>query len=524
MRHIVRTSAFLALFAASALEPRRSTCHAAQAALSDVHGARADRVAGAAGCGGQSRSGNRHVSWARSWTPCTATYSRTRSYPSREWPPDARRPPWSVPIASIRYRPAATCSRSATRCSIRSAYASSATRSTVTAGKITPYELGVPSPSTLARVMCTPAKLRFGPGVIVGHVFEGDTEQPATNTEVSVAWTETQVGTDIGVRTVPKVRKGIVATDGTYRICGVPSSFNGSLQAIRAGAKTAEVPMSVDEQLLTMRELYLPPAAVAAGDSTPVARPRAVVTGKVTNAGGVPVVGARVSVQGSPSSVATGTDGTFTLTGVSPGTQSVLVRRVGYTPVEMPIDVKLRSSNPLTVRLGTYTAQLSTLDVKAKADPLEATGFERRRKSGMGKYMNETDIDATHPTFTTDALRRIPGIYVVGSGQSASVYTQRGNGCVNYMIDRNPIPSSQGNQTIDELVNSRDLAAIEFYQTADIPMELTSGVNSGCALLVIWTKGELKDPRDTKSAPTSRASAQPRSARSPSPSSCRRKR
>jgi hypothetical protein len=373
---------------------------------------------------------------------------------------------------------------------------------TVAAGQIQTIELAVPGVHTLISTVCTPAKLRFGPGVILGRVLDADTDQPAVGTEVSVAWTETEVNTTVGLRTSTRLRKATVEKDGTYRICGVPANFSGSIQAINGAAKTAEVPIVVAEQPLTVRNLSMPPSAVAttgpagatgATTTTVVSARRvgrAVITGIVTNAGGVPVPGARVSVQGSASTTSTGPDGKFTLTGVLPGTQSVLVRRVGYSPVQMPIDVTALATNKMTVRLGAFTAVLSSVEVKAKADPLSSTGFERRRKMGMGKYIDLDDINKIRPTYTSDILRRIPGIYVNGSGSSANITTTRGNGCVNFLIDNNNVASDAG-QSIDELMNSQDVAAIEFYNPVDVPMELSSGSNSGCALLVIWTKGKL---------------------------------
>lgn len=371
----------------------------------------------------------------------------------------------------------------------------------VAAGAAQTVQLAVPGARTLANALCPPALRRFGPGIIAGRVFDAVTSQPAVGTEVSVAWTETQVGTDIGVRSVPHLRKATVGPDGAYRICGVPASFNGSLQAIRGAARTAEVPLDLGEEDrgFATRVMYLPPPAVAGaqdstGDVTHVKRPTAVITGKVTNAGGVPVSDARVSVQGAVTSTSTGKDGTFTLAGVPPGTQSVLVRRVGYTPVELPMDVSMHAPNKLTVRLGVYTPQLSSVQVKAKAaDPLEATGFSKRKKGGMGKYIDLDQIEQIRPSYTTDVLRRISGLYVTGSGYSANVVTTRGNGCVRFIVDNNPVNASAG-QTIDELVSPQDVAAVEFYQTSEIPLELSSGQTNGCALVVIWTKGQLKDP------------------------------
>jgi len=380
---------------------------------------------------------------------------------------------------------------------------------TVNGGATSPVQFTVPSGRTLAAAVCTPAQRRFGPGVIAGRVIDAVTSEPAPGTEVSVAWTQTEISTTIGVRTVPHLRKATVAADGTYRICGVPSDFTGSLQAIRGAAKTAEVPIKVAaDQALTVRVMYLPPppppaGAVAANGTeattatTPVKRPTAVITGKVTNAGGVPVENARVSVQGAVASAETQKDGTFTLAGVPPGTQSVLIRRVGYTPVEMPLDVSMHTPNRITVRLGVYTPQLSSVEVKAKATDKDATGFTRRQKSGMGRYLTQDQIDDIRPQYVSDALRRIPGLYVSGSGYSTNVTTTRGNGCVRFLIDGNPV-SSAGGQSIDELMNANDLAAVEFYNVSDVPLDLAGGGgNGGCALLALWTKGQLRD-KDVK--------------------------
>ncbi|MDQ2889178.1 MAG: carboxypeptidase-like regulatory domain-containing protein [Gemmatimonadota bacterium] len=371
----------------------------------------------------------------------------------------------------------------------------------VTAGRLQTVELAIPSVHTVTATVCSPAKLRFGPGVILGRVVDADTFEPAVGAEVSVAWMETEVDATVGVRTSPRVRKSTVASDGTYRICGVPPNFTGSLQASLGGAKTAEVPIQVLDQALSLRILFMPPPAVASSDTgsskTPAPRgPRAVVTGRVTNAGGVPVSGARVSMQGGTSSAATGADGRFTLTGVMPGTQSILVRRVGYTPVETALDLTSLKTNEVTVRLGAYTPVLTSVDVKAKADPIESTGFERRRKMGLGKYMDLAQIQAASPTYTSDILRRIPGLYVTGSGASASIATTRSNGCVGFVIDNNPVSSTAG-QSIDEIVNENDIVAVEFYQPVEVPMEFANGQSSGCAMLLIWTKGKL-DQRSRK--------------------------
>jgi hypothetical protein len=137
--------------------------------------------------------------------------------------------------------------------------------------------------------------------------------------------------------------------------------------------------------------------------------------------------------------------------------------------------------------------QLASVHVQAKAPPseLDRIGFPRRKRIGMGRYVTEDEIEKEQPVYTSDILRRISGLHILGSGHGLTVNTSRGDGCVQYLIDRNSVRADQG-ASVDELVDPADIAAIEFYQPSEIPAELNMGSNSGCALLVIWTRSKLK--------------------------------
>jgi len=369
----------------------------------------------------------------------------------------------------------------------------------VTAGGLQTTLMSVPSAMTLSTTLCAPLKRKLGPVVMVGQVFDAVTGAPAAGAEVSAAWVETEASVETGIHSVPNVRKTIVASDGTYRLCGLPNNFAGSIQAIRGRAQTAEVRIEGSDQPLLVRSLLLPPPDDSmVRDSMTIRVPAlrhgpARVTGIVTNNGGVPLAGAFVTVQGGASTAKTALDGTFTLTGVPLGTQAILVRRVGFSPMERPLDITMNGPNTMAFRLTEYHPQLEPVEVKAKiTDELQRVGFERRRKRGQGHYLTEDDIDKAQAAYTSDLLRRLAGLRVLGSGTGLSVTTSRGNGCVNYLVDRNTV-DPDNKLSIDEVVNPRDVAAIEFYQPIDIPAEFETGRNSGCGLVVIWTRTKLKD-------------------------------
>ncbi len=382
----------------------------------------------------------------------------------------------------------------------------------VAAGEVQTTVLSTPGPAGLVAVVCPPLKRRLGPAAILGQVLDADTDKPAVGAEVSLVWVETAVSRERGIRTDPRVRKATVGEDGTFRLCGLPNTLTATLQASLGAARTAEIGVETTAEPLVLRFLRLPlvpdtPAVTqAAGQASPAdtaARSQpsqagnAVVTGIVTNRGGVPVADARVTVQGGVSRAASRTDGSFALSGVPTGTQLVMVRRVGYEPVQLPIDITSRGPNRVTVRLGEYHEPLATVEVQAKRSPsaldsaLVRTGFPHRQAVGFGHFVTEHDIEKMQPVYTSDVLRRIPGVHVLGSGHTASVLSSRGESCVNYLIDRNPANPDQG-MSIDDLVNPADIVGIEFYQANDAPAELTTGPNAGCALLIVWTRGQLK--------------------------------
>ena len=229
----------------------------------------------------------------------------------------------------------------------------------VAAGQVYTTALGVPSAAGVVAAVCPSIKRQLGPAAIVGHILKADSDQPAIGADVSAAWMETSATPQAGVHSDPRLRKATVASDGTFRLCGLPATLNGTLQAALGTAQTAEVPIETTQELLILRSLRLP-SALRDGS--------AVVTGRVTGPTGVPVGQAHVTVQGSSATTISAVDGTFTLHLVHcyrQGQQAVLVRKVGYAPVVVPLDITSRGPNRVTMQLGEYRPQLAAVNVKA---------------------------------------------------------------------------------------------------------------------------------------------------------------
>jgi protocatechuate 3,4-dioxygenase beta subunit len=373
----------------------------------------------------------------------------------------------------------------------------------IAAGATQVATLGIPSGETLVASLCSPLDRKMGPGVLVGQVLDAESNAPVEGAEVSVAWVETNVSPTSGVETSPRLRKTKTDAGGIYRICGIPLSLNGTLQASRGVAETGAVDVAMGAAPLFMRFLRLSTAQPAVvrdtGGVQPLRSGPGVVTGRVTNRGGAPVKGARVFVTGSVARAQTSADGTFTLKSVPLGTQAVEVHGVGYTPTHVALDVNPRGPNTLVVRLATLPPQLPAVNVASKAtkSQLDKVGFDHRKKMGFGKFMTEADIEKAQPVYTSDVLRLINGLHVVGSGSDLTVTSSRGETCVQYMIDRHYVDAGAG-LSIDELVNPTDIVGLEFYQASDVPMAFDSPRISGCGLLIIWTRAQVKESGSSK--------------------------
>ena len=116
-------------------------------------------------------------------------------------------------------------------------------------------EMAVPSGQTLVGLSCNPATRRLGPSAIIGRLLDADTDQPVGGARVSFAWSELSLAA--GLKRVPKVLGATASADGVFRICGVPSEVEGTLQADKAGITTAEIKVTFIGQPLVIQGLRI---------------------------------------------------------------------------------------------------------------------------------------------------------------------------------------------------------------------------------------------------------------------------
>jgi hypothetical protein len=358
-------------------------------------------------------------------------------------------------------------------------------------------DLATPSPARLRAAICGPLPPDSS-GVLVGVVRDARDGAPAAGVAVTGEWLELSLRRDGFVQRTPR----LVATtgeNGWFAMCNVPSAGTMTVIASRGADSTDRIEVQVSAEGFARRDLYLGPArTIVTGDTTQpadsLAPPRrrvhvgdALLSGVVVAAdGGRPVQDARVSITDGPQTRAN-ERGEWTLLNAPIGTRMLEVRAVGYYPERRAVNV-VAAAPPVRVALSTLKAVLDTVRITAtRLADRRRSGFEDRRRTGIGRYMTPDDIARRLPIVASDLFRNFPGVNV------DSGIRMRGGGwgeCTPALyIDGIHVPSMGGElaaEDIDVWVRPEEIAGVEVYFDI-VPPQFNPGL-TGCGSIVIWRK------------------------------------
>jgi hypothetical protein len=228
----------------------------------------------------------------------------------------------------------------------------------------------------------------------------------------------------------------------------------------------------------------------------------ATLTGRVLDIGGRGLARARVSVDADTSFALTGSDGRFTIHDLHTGTRLVSVRRLGFEPTQVPVDLHASKPSDVTIRMGEFVAQLDPVTIRAAREnrALDQVGFIHRQRVGSGFFMTPAEIEKRNAFDVTDLLigapmlRRTSGprgtqisgrtpVVNVGAGNSTSF----SNGCVSYFVDG----IQWSGDDVNDFVSATDVAALEVYSKSFAPARFRGGTGD-CETVVIWTKEKIR--------------------------------
>jgi hypothetical protein len=237
--------------------------------------------------------------------------------------------------------------------------------------------------------------------------------------------------------------------------------------------------------------------AAAQGSSSD---PRAArLTGRVADAVGAAIVKAEVLVTNTSFHVQTGDDGRFELGGLPSGPIEVVVRRLGFAPAKIALELGDGELRDIRVLLAPVAMVMDSVAVTATAEPPAVEkaygGFEMRKSRGFGTFITREQIEKKNPRVTTDLFRSVSGVKLLRENGTPTVVSSRLGTMaycpVRYYVDGASYPLY--GQSIDIMVQVVDIGAIEVYPGgASVPPQF-GGRESACGVVAIWTRqGERK--------------------------------
>ncbi len=246
------------------------------------------------------------------------------------------------------------------------------------------------------------------------------------------------------------------------------------------------------------------PLHAQAGTST------AGVTGRVLDAATrAPVPHAIIEIRSQDRRTETDSTGRFRMDGLQPQIVVLHVRGLGYEAVQRSLNLFAGRTVSVEYLLASSAVALPDVTV-TESDPrgiLELSGFEDRRRLGLGQYYTEEDI-ARHPQRRVpDLLRDAQGMriargasnefYAVNTRQQLTSIIPNRNRSVCFLdifVDGMVVYSADGAMRgipppdLNYLVSLSDLLGVEVYTgLANVPAEYRRQ-GSSCGAILFWTR------------------------------------
>lgn len=208
--------------------------------------------------------------------------------------------------------------------------------------------------------------------------------------------------------------------------------------------------------------------------------------GTVVDTSNAPIVDAEVIADGSRRA-RTDVAGTFRLDGLSGGTVSLRVRRLGYIAMEQDVTLREGQLTNIRVVLTPRPVLLDTIAITADCERFRFSGFACRRRAGNGVYIDQNGIDSINPRFPVDVFRGLYGFRVDAGRSGLVLVATRGWRCLSTLA--NGRPPSRANP-LPRWPN--EILGVEIYAYADsVPKEYQHYSWQGmkrCSLVNYWTQ------------------------------------
>lgn len=339
-------------------------------------------------------------------------------------------------------------------------------------------------------------------GVIIGRVRDVDDSTPLADATISTKWTEI-VGTARHSTSKPVRAQAQTNAQGIYVLCGVPTTDWLEVHADIAGVRAGPALLLLNDRLIARADLAVSrrdtaSRALALADSTTVAGGvpgTASLRGTVLGDNGRSMRDATVSIIGTQRSAHTDVDGTFRIDHIPAGTRTVEVRYVGLLPMIAALEFATNGARDTLFSIGKKAQLLNPVAVRAELTLpswMERSGFEDRRKVGLGGFVTEEEIKRhTYPELVT-VLEGVRGVRVefrlVMGVMGIPFMLSGGRRCSpNFFLDGTyqPVDFPQ----LSGFVTPEQIKGIEAYSSpGTVPPQFDMFTSTHCGSIVIWTR------------------------------------
>jgi hypothetical protein len=200
-----------------------------------------------------------------------------------------------------------------------------------------------------------------------------------------------------------------------------------------------------------------------------------------------PLAGVRISVDATfPEAhheATSDSTGAFQLEALAPGTYTVTAAHPGFQTLDRRVDVQ----GLPPVRLDLFLAaegeeRSSSATIRARPDPLQASGFYYRRDRESGSFLVASEIRLRGAGSVSELVLSLSGFRLSPQGGRQTVVGRRGCPPSLFIdgLDRGDI------RQIDFLVTLDNIAALEAYPGSS-PPAVFAGLNTLCGAVAVWT-------------------------------------
>lgn len=212
----------------------------------------------------------------------------------------------------------------------------------------------------------------------------------------------------------------------------------------------------------------------------------------VTDSSKHPLPNAEVLLSSLDRSTRTDSAGRFEFAGVKAGKHKLVVRLVGYEPINTTLTFDASNTVESEVVLRRTGTQLATVNVRGKLETVREATFEENRKS-PGKYLTRELFEQGNGRPLVGLItRNFSGLRVMSSGGKDLIANSRGaassRDCYVQIIVNGVSLTRSGPFDLNTL-NSINVIGVEYYTAATMPAKYNQYDSaSACGTIVVWTK------------------------------------